>query len=152
MGTGGPRRVLLAAQEEANAASANFATSVETYWRPMSTAAMEGRSLEGRAERAAPWLKAEVSDRLNTTVASALGIPRRCANRLGRRQSRRRTKSKSHDPKEFVAYSELRPITRAGFPATTAKSGTSLVTTDPAPTVAQFPTRNRGRIVAFVPM
>src|SRR5215510_4766172 len=42
--------------------------------------------------------------------------------------------------------------TRAGFPATTAPAGTSLVTTLPAPTVAPSPISTPQRMVALEPI
>jgi hypothetical protein len=41
---------------------------------------------------------------------------------------------------------------RAGLPETTARRGTSCVTTDPAPTIASAPMRNPGRIDAPPPI
>jgi len=43
-------------------------------------------------------------------------------------------------------------ITRAGFPMTTAPGGTSLTTTDPAPTRAFSPMTIPGNIVEFAPI
>src|SRR5260370_40586484 len=42
--------------------------------------------------------------------------------------------------------------TFAGTPATTAYSGTSCVTTAPAPTIACGPMRTPGRMLAFIPI
>src|SRR5213076_50694 len=44
------------------------------------------------------------------------------------------------------------PITRAGLPATTAKAGTSRVTTAPAPTSARGEIVTPARIVALLPI
>src|SRR5262245_61361934 len=44
------------------------------------------------------------------------------------------------------------PMTHAGLPATTAKSGTSRVTRAAAPTIAPTPIVTSGRIVALLPI
>src|SRR5262249_48244884 len=51
----------------------------------------------------------------------------------------------------FPSRSRISPRTRAGTPATTAKSGTSFVTTAPAPTMAPFPMVTPQRMTAPLP-
>ena len=46
----------------------------------------------------------------------------------------------------------IQETNRAGLPTTRAKSGTSLVTTAPAPIIAHFPMQRPGKTVALAPM
>lgn len=55
-------------------------------------------------------------------------------------------------PKPYFAQSAFLPITLAGLPATTVRSGTSFVTTLPAPTTAPEPTVTPGKTKAPVPI
>src|SRR6516162_3056981 len=63
-----------------------------------------------------------------------------------------RTAKFTHLPSEAPDTSLRSRITRAGTPATTAYSGTSCVTTEPAPTMECAPMCNPGRTHAFIPI
>ena len=52
----------------------------------------------------------------------------------------------------FIPQSQTNPLIRAGFPNTSAWAGTSLVTTEPAPTRAYAPIVIPATMVEFAPM
>src|ERR1019366_9381594 len=52
----------------------------------------------------------------------------------------------------LAAHSQIQPTWRAGFPTTVAYSGTSRITTDPAPTSANLPMVLPHTITALAPI